>query len=306
MYLKQSKEGLTDWWRYAVILCVVIVLNFMAGLPLAVVSLFKTIEGNASLPEFANSFDPAALGLSKNMLLLLMMAPLSLVFFGLTIAIKYIHGYSFTQVFTSSRRFRWNRFFMAALIWFAFLALSDVAYYLMYPETYEFHFNFREFMVLILICVLFLPMQASWEELYFRGNLLQGLGLLSRSRVAALIFSSAIFGLVHYFNPEVKEYGTVNAMINYVGFGLLLGITVIMDGGLEMAFGLHTINNFYAAVFVSYSGSVLNTPALISSNHVDGTYMAIAFVVAAILFLLLAKKVFRWKSYKWLMEPLYD
>jgi hypothetical protein len=306
MYLKQAKTGFTDWWRYVLILLIAFMLNILAGLPIGIFSAIKALSGNVDINEFKTTFNPEALGLSQNAGLLLMIAPLSLVFIGLAFAIKALFRYSWAQVFTSYSRFRWKNFLFSAFLWLILLGVADAVYYQMHPETYSFHFNQNEFIGLLVICLVFIPFQTSWEELYFRGNLMQGFGLLTRSRWVALLFTSLLFGSVHYFNPEVKEYGTAIAMTQYIGFGLLLGITVIMDGGLEMAFGMHAINNIYAGAIVSYSGSVLNTPALISSEQNDTTYMTFAFFIAAIIFLIIAKFALKWKSFRWLAEPLRD
>jgi membrane protease YdiL (CAAX protease family) len=306
MYLKQAKEGYTGWWRYVVILLIVITLNFIAGVPLLIVSTIKTLSGQANMSEFVSTYNPEALGLSKNMGLLILVAPLSIVFIGLAVIIKYLFGYSWTKVFTSYAHFRWKNFFLTAGIWFILLVAADMAYYFIAPSAYTLHFDPSAFYTLLLICLIFIPLQSAWEELYFRGNLMQGIGLLLRSRWKALIITSVTFGSMHLANPEVQKYGVTSAMIQYIGFGLLLGITVIMDGGLEMAFGLHAVNNIYATVFVSYSGSVLNTPSLISSEQDNTTYMAIAFLVASAIFLLVAKSVFKWKSFRWLFEPIRD
>jgi len=133
---------------------------------------------------------------------------------------------------------------------------------------------------------------------------MQGLAIVTQTRFFPLFITSIIFGLVHLRNPEVKEFGLPNAMIQYIGFGLLLGIVVIMDGGLEMAFGIHAINNIYASVFVSYSGSVLQTPSLISSTQIDSTYMSIAFIAAALIFLYVSKIIFKWQPFGWIFKPL--
>jgi membrane protease YdiL (CAAX protease family) len=83
----------------------------------------------------------------------------------------------------------------------------------------------------------------------------------------------------------------------------MLGIIVIMDGGLEMAFGVHTMNNIFAASIVSYEGSVIQAPSLISSHEINPTYTTIALYITAILFLFILKYFFKWKSFRWILEP---
>jgi uncharacterized protein len=304
MYFQLAYKGLHNWWRYLVVLLIVFGLNVIAGIPIAVVAFAKALSGGADLTKFSMNLNAESLGLSQNAGLFLMVAPLAIVFFGLVYTIKNIHGFKLVEVFTSHSTFRWKNFFIAACLWLILLVAGEVVFYLMNPGSYVFHFYGSKFFVLLIICLLFIPLQASWEELYFRGNLMQGLGLLTRTRIVPLILTSTIFGLMHFFNPEVKQFGIANAMIQYIGFGLLLGVAVIMDGGLEMAFGIHVINNIYAAAFVSYSGSVLQTPALISSVEIDPVYMSVAFFVAGIIFLLVSKKIFKWQSFTWIFKPL--
>jgi len=306
MYLKLANQGKNEAWRYFIILLLVFGLNIIASLPLLIVSTIKALNSGANLSEFKNTFDPEVLGLSQNMGLFIIMAPLSLVFFGLALSIKSVHGYSWKQVFTSFSKFRWKNFLFSAILWFLLLAVAEVIMYRYNPEVYSVSFNAAKFLPLLLISLIFVPFQASWEELYFRGNLMQGLGIFSGYRWITLLITSVIFGLVHIMNPEVKEFGTGIAMAQYIGFGILLGITVIMDGGLEMAFGLHTMNNIYSICFVSYKGSVLKTPSVLHTSDVNKSLMTISFFIAAIIFLVILKKIFKWKSFSWIFTSLKE
>lgn len=304
MYIQQAYKGSTEWWRYLTVFLMVFLLNFVAGIPVVLVGFIKKMNQAGDVSEFASTLNPMALGLSQNSGLLLLLAPFIVVFIGLVFVIVYVHRIGVIQVFTSFKRYRWKHFFYAAAIWFILLALADIIYYFNSPDAYKFHFEGGQFFWLLIISLLFFPFQAGWEELYFRGNLLQGLALLTRYRWIAIIATSIAFGLVHATNPEVKEYGMTVAMAQYMGFGLLLGIIVVMDGGLEMALGVHIVNNIYASVFVSYSGSLLNTPSMFSSHDVNKVFITLAFFSAAILYLLLAKRNFKWKSFRWIFSKI--
>lgn len=304
MYLKLAFNRYTDLWRYIVILLLAIGLNLIASLPAIFVIYFKfKVQGEIYDPGMT-SLDLTQYGLSQNMGLLVILAPLILVFIGLALSIKSLHGFTWIQVFTSYSRFRWKNFLISGLIWFFLLAFVEIISYTLNPENYTFHFQGKEFIILVLISLLFFPFQASWEELYFRGNFMQGIAVATKSRYWPLIISAILFGLAHIFNPEMKEFGMVNASAQYIGFGLMLGILVIMDGGLEMAFGVHTMNNIFAASIVSYEGSVIQAPSLISSHEINPTYTTIAFFITAVLFLFLLKYLFRWKSFRWILEPI--
>ena len=304
MYLKQTFKGYHDFWRYIIIFGVVIILNVLASVPTLIVIMTETIKSGITGESASASMDLTQYGFTQNESLLIILGPFILVFLGVAWAIKYFHGFSWTQVFTAYKKFRWGNFLGAAIIWFVLLAMADYISYLIEPENYTFHFQGRQFINLMIISIICFPFQASWEELYFRGNLMQATAAASRSRYIPILVSGILFGAVHIMNPEVKEFGIANAMVQYMGFGILLAILVVMDGGLEMAFGVHIINNIYAASLVSYQGSVISSPSLISTKTSNPELMVIAFLIAAVAFLAILKYLFQWKSFRWIFEPI--
>jgi uncharacterized protein len=303
MYLKQAYKGYTQLWRYLVVFLLAFGLNLMASLPALIVVTTRLISQGGNVDPVSTGLDLTQYGLSQNAGLIVILAPLLIVFIGLAYAIKSLHGFSWPQVFTSYSRFRWKHFILAGLLWFVLLALAELVNYSIHPDNYSFHFEGKNFIVLMLISLVFFPFQASWEELYFRGNFMQGLAVLTGTRYLPLILSALLFGAAHIFNPEVKEFGMLNATAQYVGFGLMLGILVIMDGGLEMAFGVHTMNNIFAASIVSYQGSVIKAPSLFSSHEINPTLTTITFFIGATLFLILMQRMFKWKNFRWIFHP---
>ncbi len=304
MYLKQAFSRYTDLWRYIVVFLLVIGFNLIASLPAIIVIAVKLMSQGETFDPTITGVDLTHYGLSQNAGLIVILAPLVIVFFGLALGIKSLHGFTWTQVFTSYTRFRWKNFFIAGFLWFILLVLVEIISYSFNPDNYSFHFYGKEFFILIIISLAFFPFQASWEELYFRGNFMQGMAVATRTRYLPLIFSAILFGLAHIFNPEVKEFGMLNASAQYMGFGLMLGILVIMDGGLEMAFGVHTMNNIFAASIVSYEGSVIKAPSLFSSHEINPTFTTITFFISATIFLILVKYLFKWKSFQWIFESI--
>ena len=131
----------------------------------------------------------------------------------------------------------------------------------MQPENFEFQFNAKSFFLLFLIAILFVPIQTSFEEYFFRGYFMQFLSYLSKSRAVALVLSSVIFGLMHMSNPEVSDMG-LSIMIFYIGCGLLLAIITLMDDGLELALGFHAANNLFGSLIITSKTAVFQTNAL--------------------------------------------
>ena len=297
MYIQQAQKGLNDWWRYLVTILLVFAAQFLGSIPLGVVVAMNS-SSQSELSEFQSTYNAEALGISQNMGLIIMLAPMVLTFFTLIIAMRFLHGHSLINVFTSFNPFRWKNFFFAFTFWGILLVTADLVSYRLNPENYVFSFEPQNFYPLLIIAIFLIPLQAGAEELYFRGNLFQGIGILFHSRTAAFLITSILFGLMHFGNPEVKEFGFGISMSYYIGFGLLMGLLVLLDGGLEMPLAIHAINNIYGAVFVGYSGSVLQTPTLFKLKEYDSVAMLILFICSSVFFILLGRKVFKWKMFK--------
>ncbi len=73
--------------------------------------------------------------------------------------------------------------------------------------------------------------------------------------------TSLLFALMHGLNPEVKEYGFLNMMPQYILFGLIFGTITILDDGVEAAMGAHTANNVFLCIMVTNKSSALQTAA---------------------------------------------
>jgi hypothetical protein len=160
---------------------------------------------------------------------------------------------------------------------------------------------------LLLICILLLPIQTSLEEFLFRGYLNQGLFLLFKNKIPALIICSVLFSLVHSMNPEIEKFGFWTMQIYYIGAGLLLGILVIMDEGLELALGVHAATNIFAALMVSYEGGVLQTDSLFKTLELNVWLANIVFIVFAVIFYFICSYKYHWPSLiEKLREPVYE
>jgi membrane protease YdiL (CAAX protease family) len=110
---------------------------------------------------------------------------------------------------------------------------------------------------------------AAIEEFTFRGYQLQNLseGLAGQrlgaqaAIVAALLLSSAIFGLLHATNSNATATSTLNITLA----GVLLGLPYILTGELAISIGLHLSWNFFQGTVFGFpvSGSVPSRRLLI-------------------------------------------
>ena len=87
--------------------------------------------------------------------------------------------------------------------------------------------------ILVLIAIILIPIQSSAEEYLLRGYMMQRIGLITGNRWFPLIFTSAIFGLLHSFNPEITEFGN-SVYIFYVDYLLELLPLWMRDWNLQL------------------------------------------------------------------------
>lgn len=89
---------------------------------------------------------------------------------------------------------------------------------------------------------------------------------------------------MHGANPEIDTFGFWTAMPQYIIIGLIMGYIAIKDDGLELAFGMHFVNNLLSTLVVSADGTVFQTASLFrdlspTSSVADTVIMAAAGVV---------------------------
>jgi len=155
---------------------------------------------------------------------------------------------------------------------------------------------------LILLSFLLIPFQAAFEEVIFRGYLMQGFTFLFPARIFALLSTATLFALMHSINPEVKEFGFFSVMPQYFAFGLIFGLATIFDDGIESAVGAHAANNIFLCILVTHKASALQTPALFEQHvYRPGAEFA-GLAIAGLIFLCALWKIFGWKNISMLFK----
>ncbi len=129
----------------------------------------------------------------------------------------------------------------------------------------------------------------------FRGYLAQGIGVLTKNRLLVVIFPAIIFGLVHSFNPEVEEFGFWLVMPQYVLFGLIFGLISILDDGIELAMGAHTINNVFLSLFITHKASAIQTNALFVQENLNAPKDLIIMFVIGTIFVTTLTMIYKFK-----------
>ncbi len=185
------------------------------------------------------------------------------------LCIRFIHKKEFMLLINIENKIKWVRILKGAGLWTVILSLFTFISIINNEGALSYNLNLVSFIYLLIIGLIIFPIQASFEEIFFRGYLMQGFGLLSKKPVLPLIFTTLIFGLIHFFNGTTPAMST-SIVISALILGLMLGIIVLGENGLETAMGAHIANNMFIAFFLNSSDSGLgNLPSLITTQSSD-------------------------------------
>ena len=285
------------WYWYLLVIFICFMAWQTVGMvPLLVILISHWIQNPKQLTDM-NSFSQGDMmsGIDSNLFLVGLTFSF-VVFFAVAIwIIKTFHGRSWTEVVNGTKRFRWSRFFVGLAVWGMLMVVSFIISYMTDPDNFEFRFEPVRFILLTLITLTMIPIQSSCEEFVFRGYLAQGVASWTGSRLWALLIPSVLFALLHSANPEVAKYGFGVMMANYLLIGLTFGLISLLDDGIELAMGAHSINNILGSVLMTYEGSALRTDALFKAKIIDpGEDLFISIIFSAVSIGILAF-IYKWK-----------
>ncbi|WP_396153005.1 lysostaphin resistance A-like protein [Flavobacterium sp.] len=225
--------------------------------------------------------------------------PLSFACVLLLLWVKFIHNQSITSLTTARKSIDWNRIFFSFSIWSFVTIASTLILYFTAPESFVVNFDPLNFFPFLLLAILFIPLQTSFEEYLFRGYLMQGIGVATKSRLIPLIITSITFGVMHIANPEVGKLGPI-IMVYYIGTGFFLGIITLMDEGLELALGFHAANNLIGALLVTADWTAFQTHSILKDVSEPSAGFDVLFPVLVIfpILLFIFGRKYKWTNWK--------
>ena len=203
-FLEKAFLGVTDWWRYILVLSIVFIGVFIFSIPQGVAINLKTSSGNVDesqlgdLTYLMSLFDP-------NLNLVYMILPFVGGLLALMLAVKFIHKQSLVDLTTGRKSIDWKRVRFSFSLWGTAVVFFVGLQYVLMPESLVLNFQLKPFLILLAVGVLLVPLQTSFEEYLFRGYLMQSLGVLAKNRWFPLLFTSVVFGVMHISNPEVAK-----------------------------------------------------------------------------------------------------
>ena len=280
IYLDLARQGRNDWWRYVLaVLLMLFMWQILGAMPSALLLVRLMLKGDVQigigtivLPGMDTVAGFVALMLAS-------------VFFicGIYLAMRFIHRRPLRTLISSARSIAWGRLFQGFGIWFAMVVLMSVIEALLYPGRYVWTLDLPRFLPFVLLALIFIPIQTSAEELFFRGYIVQAAGLRLRNIWLLSTISGFLFGLPHMLNPEASvNYPLLG--LYYFAFGFCMAYITLRDGRLELALGAHAANNFFSVIFANYTITVLPSPSLFTISVLDALYSVPAALVGMAIF----------------------
>jgi membrane protease YdiL (CAAX protease family) len=289
-YLDAVHQGRNEWWRYILSIALILILWLIIGsIPVFLFGAFLLMDGNPDSKLTALGFS----GVSPLMAMFVILSSYLFFFAAIFIAVRFIHKRPFRSLVTSQIKVNWRRLFAGFSFWFIIAGLVSIFEAILYPSRYVFSFDPNKFVLFAFFAILLIPIQASCEELFFRGYLMQGLGLSIRGIIILPMVSGLIFGVLHLANPEMSvPSGAWMLGVSYFLVGFFAGVITLLDGGLELALGLHIANNLYTALVVNTTVSALASESYFKVNEIDPLYGLISLIIGMVIFYLLAFIIF--------------
>jgi membrane protease YdiL (CAAX protease family) len=287
-YIQQAFTGKLGMWKYLVVS--IVFFGFM-GLNMLAIFLLDLDVDQLMKDQIAQK--------GTNQVLIENLVPFAIGLGAVFFWVKYVHNQKIRSLTTSRKRVDWKRVFFAFSLWGVITTLFVLIDYNVAPEDYVLNFQLEPFLYLVLIGVLLIPLQTSFEEYFFRGYLMQGIGIAVKNRWLPLIVTSLVFGLLHIANPEVEKLG-YGILVYYIGTGFFLGIITLMDEGLELALGFHAANNLITALLVTANWTAFQTDSILIDVSIPAlgadVYLPV-FVIFPILIVIFSKK-YAWTNWK--------
>jgi hypothetical protein len=264
-YLDLARQGRNAWWCYA--------------LGAFTIAFFWLVLGYVPylLLVGAGVSDQLLEYLAVNFSIFMMLA-------GLVLTVKLIHRRSLLSLVTPEARLDGRRVWRGALVWTVIAAVIVVIEHLLFPDRYYLSFDVERFLVFLAVVLVLTPIQTTAEELVFRAYAMQGIGLLTRRPALIAVASSLIFTVPHLLNPEVHQHGVLIMAANYFVIGMLLATITLRDGRLELAIGLHAVNNVFLALIANYEGSALTTESIFTARELDPAYSLVTMIIGTLVF----------------------
>ncbi|MDR0801868.1 CPBP family intramembrane glutamic endopeptidase [Fluviicola sp.] len=237
--------------------------------------------------------------LSRNAFFLVNMSPFVIGFVSIVFCSRVIFHRPLKTFITARPQFDFKRFFFSFGLWSVLMLTSFFLTFIKSNHQLVWNFQSEKFFYLLIIAALFIPVQTGFEEIFFRGFLLQLFGKITQKGIYLVLITGTLFGALHLMNPEIEKLGLF-AVIYYIISGLFTTLIVILDDGTELSWGFHLANNLFGIIIVTNEWQALQTDALFVdvSPPAPGWDMYVTMFLLYPLMIFVFYLVYQWKNWK--------
>jgi membrane protease YdiL (CAAX protease family) len=228
MYIANALTIKNNFWRYVLGVFIIFIFTQIGSIPF-IVAIFNKVglEGAANL-------DPSKMMTileNSNLTFFYTLLTFFVGFIGFSFVIKFLHNQSFLSVTTTRKSIDYKRILTSFSAISAIIIFNTTLSFFINPDDYILQFNLNHFLILLLIAVIFIPIQTSLEEYIFRGYLMQGIGIVvdlkkSLYHIIASILCAIIYMKFLYFEINFFEINFFEILINILAFLLFYSIVV--------------------------------------------------------------------------------
>lgn len=223
-------------------------------------------------PQFARTFQKLGIPyLTAN-------APFLAMALGFMLAKQLLLRQPLLALLTDHPAFQTKLFIRSFIIYGASATLFLVADILLHPQYYQvLDQSAKAYFLLLLLVLLFTPLQTTVEELVFRmlavravtkNRLYQGRAM----QLLTCLISALLFAAPHLGNREVAAAQSRTAVILYYAlFGFVVTYLCLKNQGFEIALAVHAANNLFIALVCNHPSSSLPSLPLIQTTRPIGT-----------------------------------
>lgn len=282
-YLEVARTGKNEWWRYLLSFPAIITTWLIVGsLPVAFAIAYVQSDGNPATNFTGTRFT----GIPLLIEFLVTMSSFIPFLLATLLAVWLIHARSVRTLITAAPRIRWGRMLAGAGIWFGIASLIAIVESLLFPGRYVLTFQPLTLLVFAIFALVIIPIQTSAEEVFFRGYLLQWMGLRLKNKWLLAFLNGVLFFLPHTANPEMAV-DSLLVGLGYFVIGFVFTLITIQDDGMELALGMHAANNLFAALFANYTITALPSPSLFTVQVLDPVYSLVSLIVGSVVFFMI-------------------
>jgi membrane protease YdiL (CAAX protease family) len=286
-YIEIAREGKNDWWRYLLGYPFILFTWLMVGsIPVFIMAGIVMFDNNPATNLLSTGF----VGINPVLNFIVNMLTFIPFILATILTVIVLHRRHARTLVTPGERINWKRLFTGFGVWAIISAGVALVEALTHPGRYQFTPHPESYLPFAIASIILVPIQTSSEELFFRGYLIQNIGLKIKQPLVLSFISGLIFTLPHLANPEVAENALLVPLF-YFFFGAFATFVSLRDNGLELPLGMHAGNNLFTALFVNATVTALPTPAIFTVTEFDVVYNLVSPLVGMAVFYVLMFKV---------------